>query len=497
MKQMPIRLRLTLWYSVMFITAALLLSATSWWMLRRTIESTIHQDLQERIDDVRTQLQKFPPDASMGKLRADLETTYSYRDDGKWLQVMREDGSWIYRSRRMMLENVTLAVPSAMPSGALQIDFQQGGRTVRALSSRVLANGVSYSVETGMSMTKAQALLHQFGLCLLLMTPAVLLLAAVSGHFLSRKALLPVAAIAYEARRITDRNLDSRLPVLTTDDELSHLSSTLNHMLARIDASFRSVREFTANASHELRSPLTRIRTEAEVALFRPRSVGDYTRSLAQIHDDAVDMSKLIDELLTLARAEAGSDVLRMVPVDLDALLLEVANEWSGIVERLSIRFIVTGSEQRSGGPMMVLADRTALIRLLRIWLDNACKATPPGGSIAIRSELVEQRVVLAVEDTGIGIASNEQERIFERFYRVDHEDGSQRRGAGLGLSLAAWIAEQHKTRITLKSVPGQGARFEISLRKAGIPASGAWAFKSGAVQAEPIAKAVSRSLRS
>lgn len=494
---MPIRLRLTVWYSVMFVAAALLLSATSWWMLRRTIDSTIRQDLQERIDDVRMQLQKSPPDASVMELRAALEATYSYRDDGKWLQVMRQDGIWIYRSRRMMQENVALAVPSGRPSGAVQIDFRQGGRTVRALFSKVSANGAGYSVETGMSMTKAQLLLHQFGLCLLLMTPAVLLIAAVSGHFLSRKALLPVAAIAYEARRITDRNLDSRLPVLESNDELAHLSITLNHMLARIDSSFRSVREFTANASHELRSPLTRIRTEAEVALFRPRSAVDYERSLAQIHEDAVDMSKLIDDLLTLARAEAGSDVLRMVPVDPEALIQEIANEWSGIVERLSIWLIVAAREGTSIEPLMVLADRTALIRLLRIWLDNACKATPPGGSITLRCESAEQFVVLAVEDTGIGIASNEQERIFKRFYRVDHEEAGQRRGAGLGLSLAAWIAEQHKTRITVKSEPGKGASFQISLRKAGVPANGSWAFKADAIHADVDGKVARRTLQS
>lgn len=466
MKQLPIRLRLTLWYSIMFAAAALLLSAMSWWMLRSTIDATIHQDLQERIDDVRTQLQQTAPQVAQADLIATFDATYRHRDDGKWLQVLSQNGVWIYRSRRMADQSMLSSMPEAPPSGGVQFEFQHEGRTVRVLSSRIVAHGRSYSVQAGISMAKSQLLLHDFRLGLLLMTPAVLLIAAGAGHFMSRRALLPVALIAYEARRITDRNLDSRLPVSASDDELSHLSITLNHMLARIDSSFRSVREFTANASHELRTPLARIRTEAEVALLRPRQVEDYRQSLAQIHDDAIEMSGLIENLLTLARADAGSEILRLVPVDLHALVSEVADEWSMIAVRLSLRLTSQPGAEKGRTDSMVLADRPALLRLLRIWLDNACKFTPPGGSITILTEMRDDDVLLSVQDSGIGIAPEQHGRIFERFYRIDHEHSSRAVGAGLGLSLAAWIAEQHKTRILLESVPGQGARFQVTLRR-------------------------------
>ena len=465
MKSLPIRLRLTLWYSVMFASAALLLSATSWWMLRKTIDTTIHQDLQERLDDVRVQLQQSLPDAAQADMTAALDATYRYRDDGKWLQIRKQDGSWVYRSRRMAQQNVLLGLPANLPDSSVQFEFEQSGRTIRAISSKVFANGVNYSVESGMSMAKPQLLLHKFGLGLIFMTPAVLLIAAAAGHFLSRKALRPVAAIAHEARRITDRNLDIRLPVSTGDDELAHLSTTLNHMLARIDASFRSVRDFTANASHELRTPLTRMRTEAEIALFRPRQVEEYEQSLNRIHKDTVEMSGLIDNLLTLARAEAGREVLQMVPVDLEALVWDVAKEWSAIAERLSIKLSASSNTQtaRISSPM-VLADRAALIRLLRIWIDNACKFTPPGGSILITVEVAEQVTLLSVEDSGIGIAPEEHDRIFERFYRVETSNSRVTTGAGLGLSLARWIAEQHKTHIMVRSAASQGTRFQVAL---------------------------------
>ena len=467
MKPLPIRWRLTLWYSVMFATAALLLSVTSWWMLRRTIDATIHHDLQERIDDVRVQLQQVAPDATAAQFQKALEATYEHRDEGKWLQVLGPDGHWLYRSKRIASQSTLLALPAALPAGGIQREFQQGGRTVRALSAPVSANGRSYSVETGVSMAKSHLLLQEFGLGLLLLTPVVLLLAAGAGHFMSRRALLPVAAIAEEARRINERNLNNRLPVSASNDELSDLSATLNHMLARIDSSFRSVRDFTANASHEIRTPLARIRAEAEIALLLPRQLNEYRQSLEKIHDDSMEMSRLIDNLLTLARAESGSEVLRMEPVDLQALISEVTTEWSGIAAALSINLSTSKQVQSAAGDRtMVLGDRTALLRLLRIWLDNACKFTPAGGSITIRSSRLGQWETLAVEDTGVGIAPEAQGRVFERFYRVDIQNVRDRVGAGLGLSLAAWIAEQHKTRINLESALGKGARFEITLRR-------------------------------
>jgi signal transduction histidine kinase len=317
-------------------------------------------------------------------------------------------------------------------------------------------------VQTGISLRKPHALLHNFGLGLLLLTPAVLIPAAIGGHVMSRKALTPVAAIAHEVRRITDRNLDRRLPVSETSDELSHLSITLNSMLERIDVAFRSVRDFTANASHEMRTPLARLRTETEIALFRPREAAEYRQALERVHLDAVDLSGTIENLLTLARAEAGNEVLRLGPVDLGALLQTACKEWGPVAEQLSIRLQIMAP--LGNRDLLVLGDRVSLQRLLRIWLDNACKFTPPGGSILVSATEDADTVSLAVEDSGIGIAPEHHGRIFDRFYRVNGDTSARAHGAGLGLSLAAWIAEQHKTRITVYSAPGQGSRFQINL---------------------------------
>jgi signal transduction histidine kinase len=469
MRALPIRLQLTLWYFVMFVTAALMLSLTSWWMLRRTIDATVHQDLQERIDDISAQLRELGPHSSPDEMQKHFDTVYRSRDDGKWLEIAAQDGHWIYRSARMVSLNSSSTSPQAQLHTGVTTELIRGTRAVRVLSMPLSLNGRTYFVATGMSMNKPYALLHDFGIWLLLLTPAVVLMAAAGGHLMSRKALAPVNRIAHEARRITERNLDVRLPVSATMDELSYLSVTLNNMLTRIDVGFRSVRDFTANASHELRTPLARILTEIEIALLKPREPLEYQETLEHLHRDATETSGLIESLLTLARAEAGTAQLRLAPVDLPNLIRDVADEWNAIASRLSIDLNMALSPSPDDKePITILGDRLSLLRLLRIFLDNACKFTAPGGVITISVILDQATVLLAVRDTGIGISPKYHRCIFDRFYKVDGDTGKQNSGAGLGLSLAAWIADQHKTSIVLDSALGHGSSFQISLRRVG-----------------------------
>lgn len=464
MRPLPIRLRLTVWYSVMFAIGALLLSSTSWWMLRHTIDATVHQDLQERVDDVRMQLHQLKPQLNPAEARAQFEAIYHLRDDGKWLQILDQNGQWIYRSSRMALLDTPLSPSNSLHAPNNTFEFNQGTRHVRALSTSILVDGRTYAIETGVSINKQDILLRHFGFGLLLLTPGVLIASIATGNVLSGKALSPVAQIANEARRISDRNLDQRLPVPHADDELSHLAITLNNMLARIDAGFRSVRDFTANASHELRTPLARLHTEIDIALLCPRSADEYRDTLEHLQIVAVDTTRLVESLLSLARAEAGSDVLRLAPVDLGTLVEAIMEEWAPVAARCSLELRVISYIRESDEPLSILGDRLALLRLLRIWLDNACKFTPAGGRISIITERVGETVLIAVEDSGIGIAADQQDRVFERFYRSQGDTSQQKTGVGLGLSLATWIAEQHGTVITLKSAPGSGSHFQVAL---------------------------------
>ena len=474
MRALPIRLRLTSWYFLMFATAGLLLSLTSWWMLRHTLDATIGHDLQERVDDIRVQLSQIGSNTSLHDVQEKFLAIYQERDDGKWLQIVDENGRSLFRSARMASLPEPLDLPQPLPANGAITNVRFGAHAVRFLCVVVDAGGRTFRIDTGISVTKPHALLRRFGLGLLLLTPLVVILSAAGGHLMSRKALAPVGLIAHEARWITDRNLKNRLPVPAGNDELSHLSNTLNHMLARIDRGFHSVRDFTANASHELRTPLARLRAEVEIALLRTRSAAEYRQALEHVHEDALDMSGLVENLLSLARAEAGRETTVLSAVDVESLFDSSVKEWSPIAERLGVRLLVRTPQHE--GPLLVLGDRLSLLRLLRIWADNACKFTPAGGTVTFSALEEADEVLLAVEDTGIGIAPEHHTRVFERFYRAPAAYSRPNGGAGLGLSLAAWIAEQHHTRIVLESAPGRGSRFHVRLpaittdRNASVP---------------------------
>ena len=463
MISLPIRVRLTLWYFAIFASAAALLSLASLWMLQRSVDAAAYHELQERADDVRELLSREAPAQSLDQLSGDFAANYDFRDDGKYLQVRDTEGNWIYRSKRMIAQNPDLPTPDRIPHAGQIAQFQQGIHTVRILAYTVAAQGKRYAVQTGISMNKSMALLAGFRTGLLLLTPLVILLAAVAGHFMSRKALKPMAALAAEARRINDRNLDIRLPVPRAKDEISDLSRTLNQMLERIDKAFASVRTFTGNASHELRTPISLLRTEIEVALFRPRDTEEYRAVLGRLHEQTLRMTSLVEDLLSLARADGGAETIVLVPIRVKALLGQVASTWKNAMNRALLDFRV----ELPPCDAVLLGDEQGILRLLSILLENASKYTPPGGSVQLRAAVEGESVILSVRDTGVGIAPEHRSRIFDRFYRGAQAGESVAPGSGLGLALGKWIAEHHGASVNVESEPGHGTCFCFGLKKA------------------------------
>jgi len=462
MRSLPIRVRLTLWYFAMFATAAVLLSAASLWMLERSVDQSEYHEMQERAEDVQLLLSHADPALNLRQLSDELSAIYELKDDGKYLQVRDEHGNWLFRSKRMVTENPDLPDPALLPKAGQIANFHQGTRYVRVLAYPITARGGQYSVQTGIALNKSMVLVANFRNSLLLLTPVVILLAAAGGHVMSRKALRPVAELASEARLINDRNLDIRLPVPHANDEISDLSRTLNQMLERIDKAFASVRTFTGNASHELRTPLSLLRTEIEVALYRPRESEEYRVILDHLHAETLRMTTLVESLLSLARADGGAEKIVLAPISVDALFRQVSEICTPAMKKAMLGFCV----DTPGGNLFVLGDNQGVSRLLSILLENAGKYTLPGGVVRLCAAIEGERVVIAVQDTGIGIAPEHLERIFDRFYRALSKDESVHGGSGLGLSLAKWIAERHSTRLLVQSTVGQGSRFSFSLER-------------------------------
>jgi heavy metal sensor kinase len=295
------------------------------------------------------------------------------------------------------------------------------------------------------------------------------MISAVGGHWLSHRALAPVDALTRTARNISGHNLSNRLEKLHTGDELQRLSDTLNDMLDRIEKVFLRITQFTADASHELRTPIALMRTEAEVALRRARDSHAYREALQHILNETEKTSALIEELLALARADAGSESLKRQPVELGELLRDCVQGWQPFAARAGHELAFRSGES---GHVWVVADESALRRVLAILLDNAVKYTPTPGHIAVTLGVTpdmndddrKPRAVVSVSDTGIGISAEEQSKIFERFYRVDKARGSAAGGAGLGLAIARWIVEQHDGSITIESATGKGSRFSVQM---------------------------------
>jgi signal transduction histidine kinase len=263
-------------------------------------------------------------------------------------------------------------------------------------------------------------------------------------------------------QRINDRNLDIRLPVSKAKDEISDLSRTLNQMLERIDKAFASVRAFTGNASHELRTPISLLRTEIEVCLNRPREAEEYRSTLGLLQDQTVRMTGLVENLLSLARADAGAETITLTPIEPRLFLRRIAGTWKSVMDHAELVFAVEIPDDR----VIVLGDEDSMHRLFSILLENAAKFTPPGGSIKIATAVQESRVVFSVQDSGLGIASEHKQHIFDRFYRAVPAGGSPAKGSGLGLALAKWIAERHGTELKVQSEPGIGSSFSFSLQR-------------------------------
>ena len=464
MKPLPIRLRLSLWYFSVFSCAGLVLCIASWFLLRQSLKTVALYEMGERIDDVRNILNAQPPNATLDTLRTQF-SDYTTRDDGKWLQILDENGNWLFRSKRVQASQSTLPPLQQTPNQNNVMEFnyvtpRHIGKSGLALTQTISVHGRLYTVRTGFSQTTALVLLHMFARDLILLAPGLLLLAAIPGYWMSRKALSPIAELAQRARQISTESLDVRLPVSKAHDEIYHLSATLNKMLDRIESGVRSIREFTANAAHELRTPIALIRAEVEVALFSPRSNAEYRESCVNVQKETVRMTGLIESLLMLARTDAGVETLHFEIVDAAQLVRQVGNKWNASIWQTDLEF----RTEISDSPMFVFCDTLSLQRLLNILLENARCYTPAGGSVTLRAASINESVVLEVCDTGIGIPEHCLSRIFERFYRVDQVRSRELGGSGLGLAIAKWIADQHKATLTVESQIGLGSRFAATL---------------------------------
>jgi signal transduction histidine kinase len=296
-------------------------------------------------------------------------------------------------------------------------------------------------------------------------------IALAGGYGLASRALWPVKAITRAAQEISETGLDRRLGIHTRD-ELGELAGTFDRMLDRLQAAFTRQRQFTADASHELRTPLTIISLETDRALANARGTDDFRQALRVIQSENQFMSRLVGELLTLARMDAGQMTLQREPIDLSDVVLDVVERYAPLAAHKHIA-LRTGDLPE----IPVQADRQLLSQMVGNLVDNAIKYSPDGASqwVLVETGLLPgtAQAWLRISDNGPGIPAEHLPHLFERFYRVDsarsHNPGEgaqddQIPGSGLGLSIVQWIAQVHGGSVQVESQVGQGTRFEVRL---------------------------------
>jgi len=353
---------------------------------------------------------------------------------------------------------------ASVPSGGYLLPEDQAGpagEPYRVYAERVQvgSSNLTAVVIVYRPMREVRNGITRLYLLLALGSLLALALAAVLANHLVGRAMRPVTQIAGVARGLSDSGLFRRVEISATDDELAELVDTFNGMLTRLQSSFDSLRRFTADASHELRAPLTVMRSEVEVALARDRTPEEYKLVLQRVADEINHLARIMDQLLILARADAGALDPTLVPLDVADFVNEVGARWTPLAEK---RGLTVNVEAPDSGQMLANQDLTR--RILDNLLENAIRQSPVLGTIRLRAELDGAHWAITVADQGPGIPQEYRPALFERFARPDRSRARRAGGAGLGLALSAAVARAQGGTLELVSEPGWGAVFRLRL---------------------------------
>ena len=500
-----VRARLTLWYTgVLALVLAVFAGATYLFLVHtlssrtdaslaemsRAFDETLRAERQEmregvdEPDDAPGAGGIHPADAAI----VEAASEYHFRDyqlvvyDGarqlvaassEFASGREEAGApvWTLPAVSSGLARMIDALAGQPEAESVYATVSDGEHEFRAIGRVLRADGRSYTLFVLRPLEEQHKLLEGVGGALLVGVPLALLLASLGGYFLARRSLAPVAAMSETAERIGAANLHERLPVADERDELGRLARAFNGLLARLADSFEQQRRFMADASHELRTPVAIVRGEAEVSLSRDeRSAEEYRESLAVVHDEGRRLTRIVEDLFTLARADAaGQHPLRLTDFYLDEAVADCVRA----VRTLAAKRALSLDYEAAPAELPFRGDEELIRQMLLNLLDNAIKYTPTGGRVSVRCETRVAQYLVTVSDTGAGIPAEMQSQVFERFYRADKARsraevpegaGASGSGAGLGLAIARLVAEAHGGRLELLRSDERGSVFVAAL---------------------------------
>ncbi len=456
MNRLKIRWKLTLWYGGVLAVVLLVFGTVVFVMMRHHLMQRIDQGLNEELADVLSEVSRAKTTDS---LKDWLERRFAAHA-GFDFQITMPSGERFFFNPRLADKAWPLPPKEADSSAPVlqTIPIEEKGDW-RIVHVRVQGPNGPLTVQVGRSLAAYEHELNELLMTFLLAGPLTLLAAVSGGYFLACRVLRPMQEMTKAAKVISADRLHDRIAVINPHDELGELGGTLNQMIERLERSFSEIQRFTADAAHELRTPLAIIHNEAEVALRSRRSEEDYSHILENILEVTNQLSGVADQLLFLCRHDAGLSPSERDKVDIDKVLLEVVNNMRLVaqVKDVSIVFVDNPACQ-------VIGDRSQLLRVFYNLIDNAIKYTDPMGRIIVGNRVTAVEATIQISDSGIGISPEHLPRIFDRFYRVDPSRGGDGSGAGLGLSICQSIVRGCGGSIAVESTVGKGTTITVRL---------------------------------
>jgi heavy metal sensor kinase len=487
-----IRFSLTLWYAAILIVILSLFGGVLYANMRFNLARDVDRLLISEADGVGDAIASFgkaelkdknPGIASQDKI-AEILLANAARGElpalvRRWAEVTNELDT-VRPIRIISKEGETLAFSPSLSNWVIPVNAQAlrhagmgktsyetydvaDGHRVRIVTYPMLEKGrVLYFIQVATSLLQTDASLERLKSWLLWLIPTTAILASLVGWFLASLALRPVGRMIREARQMSESRLHQRIAVPKTGDELQKLGQTFNEMLDRFERGFKRLRQFSAAASHELRTPLTVMKGEMELVLRKSRTEGEYERVLRNQLRVVDDMARVVEQLLAVAHAEDGELAVQWEALELEALIRSVAQSFGPIAQDKKISLQITAEKS-----VRIQGERRLLERLIANLLENAIRHTPSEGQVTLEAVRREGQSLLIVRDTGKGILAENMPKIFDKFFSPQ-QSSEGIPSTGIGLGLCRWIAEVHRGRIEVTSLPGHGAEFTVSFPAAG-----------------------------
>lgn len=465
MNTRSIRFRLVVWYAGLLVAVFVLLGIVIYGGLKLYLEQSLAQSQMRRARQIADTLLANIGKTGQAHVINEINSWFAPETNDRFIRITDDASTPLYRSTnpKDLSFNANVVPPhvEASKNGSWRVQPLPDGSPELLIASVPYrtGDGRHFLVEVGASLQPIKDVLQRLIVLLAVSLTVMVVVAAGGGYFLVRRALAPVGEITESAKQITLHHLKDRLPIAQTGDELEQLSTSLNHMIARLEDAFLHNRRFIEDASHELRTPLTIMRGELESIVEETQSSPEVQRTAASVLEEVERLARIVEKLFAISRLDAGEAQQEWVAFDLAELASGTAEQMCLLAEDKDISISCHGSKQ-----VMVDGDRPRLKQVVVNLLDNAIKYTPAGGKIRITVTGVDGKGILEVEDNGIGIPAEAKPHIFERFFRVDKARSREMGGAGLGLSIVKSICTAHGGRVDFESVEGAGSRFRVEL---------------------------------